>query len=413
MKTTKYLLKNAENAKKIIRNLPDNFRNEVLNQMAKELLSNKDFILNQNKIDLENAKDKISSAMIDRLKLDDKKIDYMALSLKEIAALKNPLGRILEGFENYNGLKIQKVSIPIGVIAIIYESRPNVTSDTSALCFKSGNVCILKGGSESMHSNKAIVEILHRSLDKYNLPKETISFLDSRESIQKLLKEDKYIDLIIPRGGEKLVKFITQNTIIPVIKHDKGVCHLYLHKDCQKDMALKIAINAKTSKPAVCNSIETILIHRDSKILKDLLQTLNNNNVNIIASNDIYEKFCLEYNLTLAQDEDYYNEYGENSLNLKIVNSLDEAIEHIQKYGSSHSDSIITQDYESSLKFLNEVDSACVYVNASTRFSDGGEFGFGAEIGISTSKIHARGPMGIDSLTTYKYQIFGNGQIRK
>ncbi|RAX53820.1 glutamate-5-semialdehyde dehydrogenase [Helicobacter sp. 16-1353] len=403
------MLKKAQEAKKIIANLKDNVRNDILNKMAENLIKNKDSILNANKIDIKNAQDSLSNAMLERLKLDSKKIDSMAKSLNEIADLKSPIGRILDGFENYKGLKIQKVSVPIGIIAVIYESRPNVTSDTSALCFKSGNVCILKGGKESINSNKAILEILHKSLESYNIPKAAISFVDSRDSMESLLKEYKYIDLVIPRGGENLIKFVTTNSTIPVIKHDKGVCHLYIHKYCDKKKALNIAINAKSSKPAVCNSIETILIHEDSNILAELIETLKKNNIKIKACKNLADRF----NLDIAVESDFYNEYGDNILNLKIVKNTNEAIEHIQKYGSSHSDSIITEDYSVAQRFLNEVDSACVYVNASTRFSDGGEFGFGAEIGISTSKIHARGPMGIESLTTYKYQIYGDGQIRE
>lgn len=404
----KNLIHNAQEAKRIIANLSDNLRNKVLNTMAEGLLLNKDLILMANKIDMENAKENLSHSMLDRLELDSKKIDSMAMSLNEIASLKSPLGRILGGFENNRGLKIQKITVPIGTIAVIYESRPNVTSDTSALCFKSGNVCILKGGKEALNSNKAILEILHKSLESNNIPKAAISFVDSRDSMESLLKEDKYIDLVIPRGGENLIRFVTQNSTIPVIKHDKGVCHLYIHKDCDKEKALNIAVESKISKPAACNSIETILVHKDSDILADLIDILKKNNIHIKASDDIANKFGLD----IAIDSDFYKEYGDNTLNLKTIKNTNEAIWHIQKYGSNHSDSIITEDYSVAQRFLNEVDSACVYVNASTRFSDGGEFGFGAEIGISTSKIHARGPMGIENLTTYKYQIYGNGQIR-
>lgn len=404
----KNLIHNAQEAKRIIANLSDNLRNKVLHTMAEGLLLNKDLILKANKIDMENAKENLSRSMLDRLELDSKKIDFMARSLNEIASLKSPLGRVLGGFENDRGLKIQKITVPIGIIAVIYESRPNVTSDTSALCFKSGNVCILKGGKEALNSNKAILEILHKSLESHNIPKAAISFVDSRDSMESLLKEDKYIDLVIPRGGENLIKFVTQNSTIPVIKHDKGVCHLYIHKDCDKDKALNIAVESKTSKPAACNSIETILVHKDSDILVHLIDVLKKNNIHIKAGDDIANKFGLD----IAMDSDFYKEYGDNTLNLKIIKNTNEAIEHIQKYGSNHSDSIITENYSVAQRFLNEVDSACVYVNASTRFSDGGEFGFGAEIGISTSKIHARGPMGIENLTTYKYQIYGNGQIR-
>lgn len=402
------VLRNAVNAKKIIANLSNTTRDEVLNTMADNVLGAKDRILEANKIDLDNAKN-LSHSMIERLKLDSKKIDDMADSIRVIANLKSPLGRILDGFENYAGLRIRKISVPIGVIAVIYESRPNVTSDVGALCFKSGNVCILKGGKEALNSNKAILESIHDTLIAHNLPKEIISFIDSRDSIEKLLKEDKYIDLIIPRGGENLIKFVSSNSTIPVIKHDKGVCAMYIDKSCNEFDAIQIAINAKTSKPAACNSIETILIHKDSHILEQLITALKNHHITLKAESDLANKFKLES----LQNDDFYNEYGDNTLNIKIVENINEALQHINTYGSSHSECIVTDDYMAAEKFLNEVDSACVYVNASTRFSDGGEFGFGAEVGISTSKIHARGPMGIDSLTTYKYQVYGTGQIRR
>ena len=403
----KNILENARNAKKIVANLPELLRNEILNTMAENIIKAKKQILESNKIDIQNAKN-LSNSMIERLKLDSKKIDDIAKSIKTIASLKSPLGKIIDGFENYAGLKIRKISVPLGVIAVIYESRPNVTSDVGALCFKSGNVCILKGGKEALKSNKAILEALHSTLVKYNLPPSIISFIDSRDSIESLLKEDKYIDLVIPRGGEGLISFVALHSKIPVIKHDKGVCAMYIDKNCNKKEAIEIAINAKSAKPSACNSIETILIHKDSNILEDLINHLKNANITIKAQDSIADMFDLVH----LENDDFYKEYGDNTLNLKIVENIDEAIEHIKKYGSFHSDCIITNDYTMAEKFLNEVDSACVYVNASTRFSDGGEFGFGAEVGISTSKIHARGPMGIDSLTTYKYQIYGNGQIR-
>lgn len=404
----KNVLRNARDSKKIVANLPDILRNEILNAMADNITKTKHRILEANKIDIQNAIN-LSSSMIERLKLDSKKIDDIADSIRAISNLKSPLGRVLGGFENYAGLKIRKISVPIGVIAVIYESRPNVTSDVGALCFKSGNVCILKGGKEAIESNKAILEALHNTLINYNLPTSIISFIDSRDSLELLLKEDKYIDLVIPRGGKELISFVSLNSKIPVIKHDKGVCAMYIDKICNQKMAIEIAINAKTSKPAACNSIETILIHKDSNILDDLIANLKNSNIAIKAESNIANKFDLMH----LQNDDFYKEYGDNTLNIKIVENIDEAIEHIKTYGSSHSDCIITDDYTMAEKFLDEVDSACIYVNASTRFSDGGEFGFGAEVGISTSKIHARGPMGVDSLTTYKYQIYGNGQIRK
>lgn len=400
------ILQKAKNASKIIANLKDNVRNEILNAMAEEILTQKELILQANAIDLNNAN--ISKAMLERLRLDSAKIDLIANAIKDIANLKSPLNRIIDGWENYKGLKIQKITTPIGVIAMIYESRPNVTSDSAALCFKSGNVCILKGGKEALHSNKAIVKALHLALKKFDLPTEAICFIDNKEAVESLLKCDKYIDLVIPRGGESLIKFVTKHSTIPVIKHDKGVCHLYLHSDCPKDMAINIALNAKLSKPSACNSIECILAHKDFAFLKDVIEALKSHNVTILACENIAKKFHLKQ----ANEADFYKEYNDNIINLKMVDSAKNAINHINKYGSSHSEAILTNDLKVAEIFTNEVDSACVFVNTSTRFCDGGEFGFGAEIGISTSKLHARGPMGIESLTSYKYKIIGNGEVR-
>lgn len=404
------ILQSAKDAQKIIANLQDSTRNEVLCAMANEIVAQKNAIIKANAIDINNAQDsKLSAPMIERLKLDSYKIDLIAEAIRDIAGLKSPLGRTIDGWVNYKGLRIQKVSVPIGVIAMIYESRPNVTSDSFALCFKSGNVCVLKGGKEALHSNRAIVAILHSVLVRFAIPKEAICFIDNRETTQTLLKCDKFIDLVIPRGGENLIRFVSENSTIPVIKHDKGVCHLYIHSDCDKNSAIKIALNAKISKPSACNSIECILVHKDFAHLADLVNALQKNGVEIRACESIAKRFALEN----VRDSDFYNEYNDLIVNLKCVDSLESAIAHIAKYGSSHSETILTNDLAVAQKFANEVDSACVFVNTSTRFCDGGEFGFGAEIGISTSKLHARGPMGIESLVSYKYKIFGNGEVRE
>ena len=404
------ILQSAKDAQKIIANLQDSTRNEVLCAMADEIVAQKNAIIKANAIDIKNAQDsKLSAPMIERLKLDSYKIDLIAEAIRDIAGLKSPLGRTIDGWVNYKGLRIQKVSVPIGVIAMIYESRPNVTSDSFALCFKSGNVCVLKGGKEALHSNRAIVAILHSVLVRFAIPKEAICFIDNREATQTLLKCDKFIDLVIPRGGENLIKFVSENSTIPVIKHDKGVCHLYIHSDSDGISAIKIALNAKISKPSACNSIECILVHKDFAHLADLVSALQKNGVEIRACESIAKRFALE----TAEDSDFYNEYNDLIVNLKCVDSLESAIAHIAKYGSSHSEAILTNDLAVAQKFANEVDSACVFVNTSTRFCDGGEFGFGAEIGISTSKLHARGPMGIESLVSYKYKIFGNGEVRE
>lgn len=407
-------LKSTKDATKIARTLSGKLKTTILYQMSEILLKEMGVILEANKKDLEYAKaNSLSEALIDRLLLDQKRINSMAVAIKEIAELKEPVGRILDGWVMPNGLKIQKVSIPIGVVAIIYESRPNVTSDAAALCFKSGNVALLKGGKEADNSNRAIANLLQDVLVKNSLPKNLISIFPdtSREGVAKLIKMNKYIDLVIPRGGEGLIRFIEENSTIPVIKHDKGVCHLYIHKSADLKKAIPIAINAKTQRTGVCNAIETLLVDEEIAkvallLLKEAFSVKNTELRGCTKTREIIE-------VKEATEDDWYAEYLANILAIRVVKDLDEAIEHINKYGSGHSDSIITEDYTASERFLNEVDSACVYVNASTRFTDGGEFGFGAEVGISTNKLHSRGPMGINDLTTYKYQIYGSGQIRE
>lgn len=386
---------------------------QVLNAMAENLLAHSAKILQANAIDLANATH-LNSAMRERLALSESKIEAMAKSIKEIASLPNPLGQTLKGWQTESGLDIQKVSVPIGVIGIIYESRPNVTSDSASLCFKSGNVCILKGGKEAKESNTLIAKILQNTLEDFSLPKECISTLEdySREGVLEFIKQDQYIDLLIPRGGEGLISFVSQNATIPVLKHDKGVCHLYIHKDSKIQEAIKIVINAKTQRPSTCNSIETLLIHQEiaPSLLPPLYLALKEKGVELKVSTEVQD-FIPEKLLNL-QEEDFHKEYGEKILNITLVKDLQTAIDHINTYGSKHSESILTQDISSAEKFLNEVDASCVYLNASTRFSDGGEFGFGAEIGISTNKLHARGPVGLEGLVTYKYKIYGDWQVR-
>jgi glutamate-5-semialdehyde dehydrogenase len=406
-------LEKTKEARKVVANLNADVKNSVLLQMADELQNQKESIKTANAIDMKNGKDNnLSSALMDRLFLDDARISGMAQALREIAAQKDPVGRILDGWVTENGLNIQKTSVPIGVIAIIYESRPNVTSDTAALCFKSGNVCLLKGGKEAMHSNEAIANVLKSVLDKNNLPNEIVSMFPdvSREGVEKLIKQDKYIDLIIPRGGEKLIRFVNENATVPVVKHDKGLCHIYIDQFADTSKAINIAINAKTQRPGVCNAMETLIIHE--KIAVELLPVLK-------TKFDEYKtllKGCVDtrkiIDIEIANDEDFHTEYLENILSIKTVSNIDEAVSHIAQYGSGHSESIITENYTNANKFLDQVDSACVYVNASTRFTDGGAFGMGAEVGISTNRLHSRGPMGIEDLTTYKFKILGNGHIR-
>ena len=409
----KEFLQKAKQSSRVVATLSTAIKNKTLLEFADALEENSCFIIEENIKDMKLAKQlDLSSAMQDRLYLNDSRIQDMANAIRQIASQTEPVGRVLDGWLTKDNLNIQKVSIPIGVIAIIYESRPNVTSDTAALCFKSGNVCVLKGGKEAENSNKAIAKIIQDVLEKNNLPKEIVSLLpdSSREGVAKLIVEDKYVDLIVPRGGEALIKFITQNSSIPVIKHDKGVCHTFIDKDANATKSINIVINAKCQRPSACNSLETLLVHEEiaSYILPGIQEELS-------AHGTIF-KGCpktLEYiKIAPAKEEDFYIEYLENILNIKVVENLNEAIEHISKHGSGHSEAILSENYTAINKFLNEVDAACVYANASTRFTDGGEFGLGAEVGISTNKLHSRGPMGINDLTTFKYKIYGQGQVR-
>lgn len=407
-------LSEAKSASRVFNTLSGSDKNRILKEMATSLRENTDKLLEANKIDMQEGKsNNLSSALMDRLFLDEKRVDAMAVAIEEIAALKEPVGRVLDGWITEDGLKIEKVTIPIGVIGIIYESRPNVTSDTAALCFKSSNVCVLKGGKEAEHSNKAIAEVLKDVLIKNELPASLISLIpdSSRKGVDTLIKMDKYVDLIIPRGGAGLIKYVTENATVSVVKHDKGQCHTYIDKDAKIDNAIAIAINAKVQRPGVCNAMETLLV--DSAIAKEILPLLK----------EAFDKAHTELkgcsatqsiiDVSHATDEDYDTEYLANILNIKVVDGVEGAIEHIIRFSSGHSEAIITENISAAEQFLNAIDAAAVYVNASTRFTDGGAFGFGAEVGISTNKLHARGPMGIEGLTTYKFKIYGSGQTRK
>ena len=418
---TKYLgavlmekfLEVAKNSAKIIATLDGAKKTSILNQMADELIKNMDTIISANKNDMDLAqKSNLSSALKDRLLLNESRIEAMAKSLREIASLKEPVGKVLSGWRNEANLRIEKVSVPIGVVGVIYESRPNVTADVGALCFKSGNVAILKGGKEAEHSNQAIANILQSVLEQNSLAKEIISLLpdSSREGVAYLITQDKYVDLIVPRGGEALIRFVSQNATVPVVKHDKGLCHTYIHKNADIQKAIKISINAKCDRPGVCNAMETMLVDEAiaTQFLPKVYEAFRAEGTELRADSKALEIIDAK----LASDEDWDEEYLANILSIKIVKDEDEAIAHISKFGSGHSEAIITENYTVAEKFLDEVDAACVYVNASTRFTDGGAFGFGAEVGISTNKLHARGPMGIDELTTYKYKIYGSGQVR-
>lgn len=388
-------------------------KNRILHEMADAIEAQMNDIIKANKLDMEDAeKNNLTSALKDRLLLDASRIKGMATSVREISALKEPVGRVLEGWVLDNGIKVEKVTVPIGVIGIIYESRPNVTSDTAALCFKSSNICILKGGKEAEHSNKAIAKVLQGVLVKNKLPSALISLLpdSSREGVAKLIKMDKYVDLIVPRGGEGLIHYVCDNASVPVVKHDKGQCHTYIDKDAETKMAIEISVNAKTHRPGVCNAMETLLINETIAplILPKLKEAFDKTGTLLKGCDKTQEIIQAEH----AGDKEFHTEYLDNILNIRVVKDLDEAVDHIMTYGSGHSEAIVTENYTIAEKFLNSVDAAAVYVNASTRFTDGGSFGFGAEVGISTNKLHVRGPMGIEGLTTYKFKLYGSGQVR-
>lgn len=405
-----------EESKKISREiatLNGDVKNRVLNEMADALIEHCDYIISHNEKDMSNAiLTNLSPDLMDRLLLTGDRVMDMSNAIRQIATQKDPVGRTLDGWVTDNGLNIQKVSIPIGVIGIIYESRPNVTSDAAALCFKSGNVCVLKGGKEAEHSNQAIATVLRNVLGKNKLPEQAIALLpdSTREGVANLIKQDKYVDLIVPRGGAALIKYVSENATVPVVKHDKGLCHIFIDKNANHGKAIDIAINAKVQRPGVCNSMETLLVHKE--VAPYILPPLHE----AFIAHDTTLKGCDEtlkhIDIQCATHEDYDTEYLANILNIKVVADVDEAIYHINKYGSGHSDSILSENYNTINKFLDEVDSACVYANASTRFTDGGAFGLGAEVGISTNKLHSRGPMGINDLTTFKFKIYGQGQIR-
>ncbi|AHF97355.1 gamma-glutamyl phosphate reductase [Desulfurella acetivorans A63] len=384
--------------------------NACLEKIAYNIGMKKNQIIEENLKDIQSSN--LSKALTDRLTLNEKRIDSIIESLHTIINLKSPVGEIIKGWKLKNDLEIEKVRVPIGTIAIIYEARPNVTVDAFALCFKSSNSCVLRGGKEAFNTNKYLSSLIRQTLESFNINPDFLTFIDKteRQAIEHLIKMDKYIDLLIPRGGESLITFISKNATVPVIQHYKGLCHLYIDESANIDMALNIAYNAKVQRPSVCNAIETLLVHKN--IASEFLPALAKKFENIVELRGCENTLKILPNIKQATQEDWQTEYLDYILSIKIVDSTDQAIEHINEYGSKHSEAIVTQNYTNAEDFLNKVDAACVYVNASTRFSDGGEFGFGAEIGISTSKLHARGPMALEELTTYKYKIRGNGQIR-
>ncbi|MDI6604183.1 MAG: glutamate-5-semialdehyde dehydrogenase [Thermoanaerobacteraceae bacterium] len=395
--------------------LDENIKNSALKNMADALIKNKETILKANEIDVENAKARnISNALIDRLRLDDKRIEGMAKGLLEIVMLPDPIGNIEKMWKRPNGLRIGKMRCPIGVIGIIYESRPNVTADAAGLCLKSGNAVILRGGSDAINSNKAIAITLSKAACEKGIPEGSIQLIEDtgREEVNQMMKLNGKIDLLIPRGGAGLIQNVIKNSTIPVIETGVGNCHVYVDLSANQNMALDIIVNAKTQRPGVCNAIESVLVHKDiaKSFLPIMVKKLSALKVEIRGCN-VTTKICPD--VKEAGEEDWGTEYLDLVLAVKVVNDIEDALNHIAKYSTGHSESIITENYDNAMKFLKSVDSAAVYVNASTRFTDGSEFGFGAEIGISTQKIHARGPMGLEELTSYKYVILGNGQIRK
>lgn len=406
--------KKAKEASYILSNISTNEKNKALNEMAKALLENSKDIIEANKIDIENARNKrISESMIDRLLLNEDRIKGMSGGLTQVAGLEDPIGEVSSIVIRPNGLQIGKKRVPLGVIGIIYEARPNVTCDAVGLCLKSGNTTILRGGSEAINSNKKIVEVLKKALENTQLPVDCIQLIEdtSRETVKEMMKLNEYIDVLIPRGGAGLIKSVVENATVPVIETGTGNCHVYVDKNCDLEMAKEIVINAKTSRPPVCNAEEKLLVHEDvaKEFIPVIVEELRKRKVEVRGDKSSIE---IINDIILADEEDYYKEYLDYIICIKIVKDTDEAIAHINKYGSGHSEVIVTKDYNNSQKFHQRVDAAAVYVNASTRFTDGEEFGFGAEIGISTQKLHARGPMGLKELTTNKYIIFGNGQIR-
>ncbi len=411
----KHIAVNAKRASRILAGLSSMKKTEVLKHMAGSLRQKAGFLKEENSKDLEQAaKTGLSGAMVDRLTLSDNVIEGMARALEDIADQADPVGRITDMVRRPNGLMVGRMRIPIGVVAIIYESRPNVTSDAAGLCLKSGNAVILRGGSEAIHSNMAIIEVLKDSLTLSGIDPDVIGFIPvtDRQAILDMLKLEDFIDLVIPRGGEGLIRTVSQNSLIPVLKHYKGVCHIFVDRQADLEKAYSICLNAKVQRPGVCNAMETLLI--DGPIAGIFLTKM----ARIYKLHGVELRGCPRCqaffpDMKAATEDDWYAEFLDLILAVKIVEDLNEAIDHIEKYSSNHTEAIITENYSRAMEFINQVDSSTVLVNASTRFSDGGEFGLGAEVGISTSKVHAYGPMGIEDLTIRKFVCFGDGQIRQ
>jgi glutamate-5-semialdehyde dehydrogenase len=408
------IARKAKEASRPLAQLSTAIKNKALLEMAEDLERHQEWLIQENRKDLEaGEKGRLSSALIDRLRLTPSVIRGMAQGLREVAHLPDPVGEVVKMWKRPNGLMVGRMRIPIGVIGIIYESRPNVTADAAGLCLKSGNSVILRGGSEAFHSNQAIGQILRNVLVKMGIPQESIQIFPhtEREAIQEMLQLEDEIDLIIPRGGEELIRFVTDHSKIPVVKHYKGVCHIFVDESADQEVANRVCLNAKVQRPGVCNAVETLLVHEKvaSRFLPKIARVLQKEGVEL--------RGCLRTRKILprikqAREEDWFQEYLDLILSIRVVKGIEEAIDHIAAYGSFHTDAVITSDYQNAQRFLREVNSSCVLVNASTRFNDGFELGLGAEIGISTSKLHAFGPMGLEELTATKFIVYGEGQIR-
>lgn len=413
-----YVVEKARKAKaasRVLANLTTEIKNTALIMMAAGLEKESARLIAENKKDLAEAEKKgLSKAMIDRLTLTPERIKAMADGLREVAALPDPVGEVLRMWRRPNGMQVGRMRVPIGLIGIIYESRPNVTADSAALCIKSGNAVLLRGGSEAVYSNAAIADVLNKAGADAGIPDGAVSFIENpdRACVLEMLKTKQFVDLIIPRGGEGLISFVSENSTIPVIKHDKGVCHVYVDDKADLAMAEEICFNAKVQRPGTCNAMEAMLVHKDvaGTFLPKMLKRFQDAKVEVRGCGRTAE---IDATVKKATEQDWDTEYNELILNARVVDGMEDAMAHIAAHGSQHSEAIVTTDYGKAMRFLREVDASAVFINASTRLNDGFEFGLGAEIGISTTRIHARGPMGLEELTSTKFIVFGNGQIRK
>lgn len=404
-------LKRAKSAARVLKNMPTENKNKALLKMADALEARFEEIAEANTLDMEHAREvNMTKAMQDRLLFTKKRVEGVSNGIRKVAQLPDPIGEVMDAWERPNGLKINKVRVPIGVFGIIYEARPNVTVDIASLCLKSGNVCVLRGGKEAIHTNMKLVEIM-KEATKDLLPEGAIELITDLDHgiVGELIHANEYVDVIVPRGGAGLIQFVVKNATVPVIETGAGICHLYVDKDADLNKALKIAVNAKIQRPSVCNAIETILVHID--IAEEFLTKLKPLFEKVEIKGD--DKTCKIIHCQHVDENSYATEYDDYIVNIRVVDSIEQAIDHIYKYSTKHSESIITENDQAASLFMNAIDSACVYHNASTRFSDGGEFGFGAELGISTQKLHARGPLGLKEMCSYQYKIEGNGQVRE